>query len=301
MITFNPATMTSLQLQRLLQGTVMPRPVALASTIDLAGRPNLSPFSFFNVFGTNPGILVFSPILRRTDHSFKDTCLNVKEVPEVVINTVTTRMVEQTNLAGCEFERGTNEFLKAGFTAISSELVKPFRVQESPVQFECLVRQVIETGKRGGAGNLIICEVLLVHVTSSALDSHGQPDPGKLDLVGRMGGNYYVKASGKALFKVDRHKKAPCAGVDALPEDVRMSKVLTGNDLGRLGGCERLPSAPEVAEVMKSEYFGRWIIRADGSHSSFLEIAHQAARELIARNEIYEAVKLLLAASRVVM
>ncbi|HPT14133.1 MAG TPA: flavin reductase family protein [Bacteroidales bacterium] len=299
MITCNPATMTSLQLQKLLHGTIMPRPVALASTIDKLGRPNLSPFSFYNVFGTNPGVLVFSPVRRRSDHSFKDTCLNVKEIPEVVINAVSTKMVEQVNLAGCEFDRGVNEFLKAGLTPLPSELVKPFRVMESPVQFECSVKQVIETGKRGGAGNLVICEVLLVHVSASVLDSHGQPDPNKLDLVARMGGDYYIRASGKALFKVGRAKDKFCIGVDALPEEVRMSSVLTGNDLGRLGGCEKLPEAPEVLEVIKSDIFNKWIARSESKREMFTEIVHNAARELIGRNEVYEALKMLVAAARV--
>lgn len=299
MITYNPATITSLQLQKLLQGIIMPRPIALASTIDKQGRLNLSPFSFFNVFGSNPGVLVFSPMRRRADHSQKDTCLNIREVPEVVINAVTGNMIEQVNLAGSEFARGTNEFLKAGFTALPSELIKPFRVMESPVQIECSVRQVIETGKRGGSGNLVICEVLLVHVNPSVLDSHGHPDPNKLDLIGRMGGDYYVKASGRALFKIPRASEKFCIGVDSLPEDVRMSKILTGNDIARLGSCVEVPAAPEVLGVMKSEYFGRWLSQANGNREKLLGIAHSAARELIGRNEIPEAIKILLAASRV--
>jgi len=299
MITYNPANMTSLQLQKLLQGTIIPRPIALASTIDNLGRPNLSPFSFYNVFGTNPGVLVFSPVKRRSDHSFKDTCLNVKEIPEVVINAVTTDMVEQVNLAGCEFDRGVNEFLKAGLTPLSSELVRPFRVMESPVQYECTVKQVIETGKRGGAGNLVICEVLAVHISGSVLDGHGQPDPNKLDLAGRMGGDYYLRTTGKALFRIARAKDKFCIGVDALPEEVRMSSVLTGNDLGRLGGCEKMPEAPEIMDVIKSEIFNKWITRSESKRETFTGIVHNAARELIGRNEVYEALKLLVASARV--
>lgn len=298
MVTCNPYDMTSLQLQRLLQGTVMPRPIALASSIDNAGRPNLSPFSFYNVFGANPGILVFSPIRRRSDHLLKDTCLNVKEVPEVVINAVTYSMAEQVNLSGFEFSRGVNEFMKAGFTALPSERIKPFRVMESPVQFECSVKQVIETGKRGGAGNLIICEILLVHMSSDILDGHGYPDPGKLDLIGRMGGDYYLRASGKAMFKLAKTSEKTCIGIDSLPEEVRMSHILSGNDLGKLGCSDRLPSAPEVIEVMKSEIFIRWISRIKGNRDELILMAHHAAKELINRNEIFAAIKILLAADR---
>jgi hypothetical protein len=160
------------------------------------------------------------------------------------------------------------------------------------------VKQVIETGKKGGAGNLIVCEILLVHLSREALDSHGHPDPNKLDLIGRMGGDYYIKASCKALFKVGRVKDKACVGIDALPEEVRMSKVLTGNDLGRLGGCEKFPAAPEVLDMMKSEFFSKWIARSEANRETFTGIAHSAAKELIDRNEVFEALKLLLAASR---
>jgi flavin reductase (DIM6/NTAB) family NADH-FMN oxidoreductase RutF len=298
MVTCNPSDMTSLQLQRLLQGTVMPRPIALASTIDKAGRPNLSPFSFYNVFGANPGMLAFSPIRRRSDHILKDTCLNVKEVPEVVVNAVTYSMVEQVNLSGFEFSRGVNEFMKAGFTALPSDKIKPFRVMESPVQFECSVKQVIETGKRGGAGNLIICEILLIHINSDVLDGHGYPDPNKLDLIGRMGGDYYLRASGKSMFKLAKTSEKNCIGIDSLPEEVRMSHILSGNDLGKLGCCDRLPSAPDVIEVMKSEIFIRWISRIKGNRDELILMAHHAAKELINRNEIIAALKILLAADR---
>ena len=300
MITYNPAEMTSLQLQKLLQGTVMPRPIALASTVDKEGHPNLSPFSYFNVFGSNPGILVFSPI-RRRDHSLKDTCLNVQDVPEVVINVVTSGMVEQANIAGFEFSHGTNEFLKSGLTPVNSQIVKPFRVMESPVHFECAVKQVIETGKHSGAGSLVICEILLVHISTDRLDGHGHPDVDKLDLVGRLAGDDYIRVSGKAIIKVGRHQLKECIGVDALPEEVRMSRILTGNDLGRLGACENLPSAPEVLEMMKSELLSKWLSQAGGNREIFLERAHAAARELISRKNTTEALTLLLAASRIIV
>lgn len=298
MITYNPATLTPIQMLRLLQGTVMPRPVALVSTLNRQGYPALFPCSYYTIAGSDPGTLVFSPVRNRKDPSAKDTILNIKEIPEVVINAVTYRMVEQANLAGHEFTRATDAFLKAGFTALPSEKVRPFRIQESPVHFECAVKQVVETGKPGAADMLIICEVLLIHIDDSAIDSQGRTNPDKLDVVGRMGGDVYVKASGKALFRVRELHGKSCAGVDAFPEEVRMSSILTGNDLGRLGSCDHLPSAPEVLKVMKSEMFNRWVVRSQGSRETLISIVHSAARELIARNEIFEAAGILLASSR---
>jgi flavin reductase (DIM6/NTAB) family NADH-FMN oxidoreductase RutF len=197
----DPNTLPSHLLHRILLCAVAPRPIAFASTIDSLGKANLSPFSCFNVFGVNPSTLIFSPSRSGRTNELKDTYLNVKEVPEVVINMVTYSMVEQVNLASTEFPRGVNEFFKSGFTPIPSEKIKPFRVKESPVQIECKVRQVIETGNGPGSANLIICEVLLIHVNDNVLDKTGKIDTRKLDLVGRMGADYYVRASGRALFK----------------------------------------------------------------------------------------------------
>ncbi len=183
-------------------GAVAPRPIAFASTIDKAGNPNLSPFSFFNAFGANPPILIFSPARRGLDNTTKHSYENVKEVPEVVINVVNYAMVKQVNNASADFDKGVNEFEMVGFTMEPSQLVKPFRVKESPVQFECKVLQVIETGISGGAGNLVICEILRMHVNPAVLDSNGRIDPNKIDLVGRMGGDFYVRASGGSLFEL---------------------------------------------------------------------------------------------------
>ncbi|MEI6886141.1 MAG: flavin reductase family protein [Bacteroidota bacterium] len=199
---FDPKDLSIPKLQGLVQGAVGPRPIAFASTIDLLGRPNLSPFSFFNVFGMNPPLMIFSPSRKGRENTVKDTYLNVKEVPEVVINVVTYSMVQKVSDSSASFPRGVNEFEKVGFGMLPSELVKPFRVKESPVQFECRVLQVVETGTGGAAGNLVICEILRMHVDPGILDEKGRIDPHKADLVGRMGGNYYVRASGQALFEV---------------------------------------------------------------------------------------------------
>jgi len=201
---FDPKDLSIPKLQGLVQGAVAPRPVAFASTIDLQGRPNLSPFSFFNVFGLNPPLMIFSPSRRGRDNSVKDTYLNVKEVPEVVINVVSYGMVQKVSDASAAFPRGVNEFEQVGFGMVPSDLVKPFRVKESPVQFECRVLQVIETGTEGSAGNLVLCEILRMHVDPAILDEQGRIDPLKIDLVGRMGRDYYVRASGSAIFEIPK-------------------------------------------------------------------------------------------------
>lgn len=234
------------KLHRTILGAVAPRPIAFASTVDAKGIHNLSPFSFFNAFGVNPTTLIFSPSRRGRDNTVKHTYENVKEVPEVVINVVNYAMVEQMNLSSTEYPKDVNEFIKAGFTPIPSETVKPFRVKESPVQFECTVRDVIETGDKGGAANLVICEINLIHLDPDILDEEGEIDQHKIDLVGRMGGNYYCRTSGDALFTVKKPLQKLGIGVDALPEEVRLSKVLSGNDLGRLGNQESLPTAGEI-------------------------------------------------------
>ncbi len=200
----DPTDIAVPKLHHLILGAVAPRPIALASTLDKYGHPNLSPFSFFNAFGVNPTTLIFSPSRRGRDNTTKDTYENVKKVPEVVINVVTRELVELANLSSTEFPSDVNEFLETGLTMVPSMKVKPFRVKESPVQFECKVRQVIETGDQGGAGNLVICEILMVHVDDSVLDEQGVIDPNKIRLVGRMGGDHYVEAFGPALFDLKK-------------------------------------------------------------------------------------------------
>lgn len=236
-----------------LLGAVAPRPIAFASTIDKNGNVNLSPFSFFNCFGANPPILIFSPARRGRDNTTKHSYENVLEVPEVVINIVSYAMVQQMSLASTEYPKGVNEFIKAGFTELKSEKVKPPRVAESPASFECKVLQVIPTGDQGAAGNLIICEVLLAHVKDEVLDADGRIDPYKMDAVARMGGDYYCRAQGDAIFKVPKPLERIGVGIDQLPEAIRHSKILTGNDLGMLANVEQIPTASgDVSVEMKS-------------------------------------------------
>lgn len=300
MSTIDPNTIPPHHLHRVLLSAVAPRPIAFASTMDNLGRANLSPFSCFNVFGVNPSTLIFSPSRSGRTNELKDTCLNVKEVPEVVINMVTYSMVEQMNLASTEFPRGVNEFFKSGFTPIPSEKVKPFRVKESPVQIECNVRQVIETGSGPGSANLIICEALLIHIDDKMLDKSGVIDTRKLDLVGRMGADYYVRASGKALFTLGKPEHKFAIGVDSLPDNVRMSSILTGNDLGRLGSLKAMPSATEIEKYLVSPGFRIILEKPGSSGEKMVEESHQYAHGLIAKGELYEALLMLVATSQAV-
>ncbi|MBW6490967.1 MAG: flavin reductase family protein [Lentimicrobium sp.] len=247
--TFDSALIPHSELHKLMLGAIAPRPIAFASTVDAEGRPNLAPFSFFNAFGVNPSTIIFSPSRRGRDNTTKDTFENLKQVSEVVINAVTYSMVEQMSLASTEFPKGVDEFQKAGFTPLISEKVRPFRVKESPVQWECRVRDIVETGKGGGAANLIICEVLLVHVNQEVMNSAGLIDTRKIDLVGRMGGDFYVRAHGDALFEVEKPLTKPAIGIDALPLSLRNSTILTGNELGRLGSSEYRPNADELEKI----------------------------------------------------
>ncbi len=247
---FDTEVITQHELHRLILGGIAPRPIALASTLDENGIPNLSPFSFFNAFGVNPSTIIFSPARRSRNNTTKDTFENLKKIPEVCINAVTYSMVEQVSLASAEFDKSTNEFEKAGFTMIESLKIKPFRVKESPINWECKVRDIIETGTGGGAANLIICEVVAVHVDEDILKSDSMIDTEKVDLVGRMGGEYYVRANGNALFEVAKPLNKPVIGIDLLPQHIRNSEVLSGNDLGMLGSLESIPSVEEINSAL---------------------------------------------------
>lgn len=253
MLTINPQDVPVPILHHYLQGAVAPRPIAFASTVDKEGNVNLSPFSFFNLFGTKPPTLIFSPNRRVRDATNKHTLENVQEVDEVVINMVDYTMVEQMSLASCEFPKGTNEFVKAGFTEVPSQLVKPPHVGESKAIFECKVKQIISLGEEGGAANLVICEVILAHFSEDILDENGRIDQRKTDWVSRMGGDWYARASGEALFEIPKPSTQKGIGVDMIPDFIKSNPLFTGNDLGRLGNTEKLPRGFEI-EAFKIQY-----------------------------------------------
>jgi len=294
MLTINPKEVKVPVLHRYLLGAIAPRPIAFASTIDKNGNPNLSPFSFFNIFSANPPIAIFSPARSGRTGVTKHTHDNMKEVPEVVINVVNYAMVQQASLSSTEYPKGVNEFEKSGFTPIKSELVKPFRVKESPVQMECKVNQIIELGNQGGAGNLVICEIVLVHIDENILDANKNIDPNKIDLVSRMGGNWYCRASGDAIFEVTKPIATLGIGVDNIPATIRNSKVLSGNNLGQLGNIEKLPSSEEVIDFKNSAI--KDLITQFGKDPQQLHYQlHLKAKEYLDKGMVMEGWKTLLA------
>jgi flavin reductase (DIM6/NTAB) family NADH-FMN oxidoreductase RutF len=294
MLTINPKEVPSSVLHAYLLGAVAPRPIAFASTIDKDGNPNLAPFSFFNVFSSNPPIAVFSPARSGRTGQSKHTYDNIKEVPEVVINAVNYDMVQQTSLASTEYAKGVNEFVKAGLTPVASELVKPFRVKESPAQLECKVKQVIELGDKGGAGNLIICEIVLMHVSEAVLDANKQIDPAKIDLVARLGGNWYSRTNKSALFEVTKPIANLGIGIDQIPEYIRNSDVLTGNNLGQLGNVERLPGADEINSCKNTAAIKEVIDQYGKDAEQMKNHLHQIAKRLLEKGNVEEAWKVLL-------
>jgi flavin reductase (DIM6/NTAB) family NADH-FMN oxidoreductase RutF len=289
MKTVIPKEISTAELQGYLQGSIGPRPIALASTVDADGRPNLSPFSFFNLFSANPPILIFSPSRRVRDNTIKHTLLNVQATMQVVINVVDYNMVQQTSLSSTEYKDGVNEFVKSGLTMIPSEEVRPFRVKESPVQFECIVQEVIGLGNEGGAGNLVICEVVKIHIDERVLNEKGGIDQHKIDLVARMGGNWYTRA-GKGLFEVEKPLTTLGIGVDAIPNEAIDSGVFTGNELGILGNVEQLPSEEEILAFSQSEPDMRDILTSGNNIKKF-----EKAKKYLAENNVPLAWKTILA------
>lgn len=285
--TIDPNNVSIPELQGYLQAAVAPRPIAFASTVDKDGQVNLSPFSFFNMFSTNPPILVFSPSRRVRGNSTKHTLDNVLEIAEVCINVVNYPMVEQMSLASTEYEKGVNEFVKAGFTQVPSTLIQPPRVGEAPVAFECKVLQVLPLGTEGGAGNLVICQVILIHVQEQYLDEAGRLDTTKIDLVARMGGNWYARALGDALFEIPKPLLTKGIGIDALPESIRNSSILTGNNLGRLGNLEVLPDAAAI-ELMRTDS------EAAEALAKGADALHRLAQQRLDAGNTEEALKILL-------
>jgi len=287
-----PGEIKTALLHGYLLGAIAPRPICFASTIDNEGNSNLSPFSFFNVFGSKPPILIFSPARRVRDNTIKHTLENVYETKEVVINVVNYNIVQQANLTSCEYPKGINEFVKAGFTPLKSDIVKPFRVKESPAQLECKVLQVIETGKEGGAANLIICEVLCMHIDDNVLDSAGKIDPHKIDLVARMGADYYCRASGDAVFEVHKPNVELGIGVDALPAHIRNSHILTGNNLGMLGNST---SIPIVSAMVNDGHLAALLKEYTHDEDAKKHALHRYAKQLLDAGNVSMAWQVLLA------
>ncbi|TRZ44484.1 flavin reductase family protein [Robertkochia solimangrovi] len=290
MLTISPGEVTTAKLHGYLLGAVGPRPIAFASTIDKDGRVNLSPFSFFNVFSANPPILIFSPARRVRDNTEKHTLENCREVPEVVINVVSYEIVQQMSLSSSEYPKGVNEFEKGGFTMLKSDLVSPFRVAESPVQMECKVNEVVALGDEGGAGNLIICEVLRMHISEEVLSEDGNTiDQHKIDLVSRMGGNWYSR-SNQGMFEVPKPLSIPGIGVDNIPSSIRYSKFLTGNELGMLGNISELPGKEVVAQFVEESIEVKGVLSSDDEGE-----IHGLASRYLKENRVEDAWKLLLA------
>ncbi|ASZ10098.1 flavin reductase family protein [Chitinophaga pendula] len=289
-----PGAVKTSELHAYLLSAVAPRPICFASTVNREGLPNLSPFSFFNIFGSKPPTLIFSPSRRVRDNTVKHTLENIHATREVVINVVTYAMVQQTSLASCEYPAGVSEFEKAGFTPIASEKVRPFRVKESPVQLECSVRDVIETGQEGGAGNLVICEPVLVHINDDILNEKGQIDPHKIDLVARMGADYYCRASGSAVFEVPKPNTQLGIGVDALPSSIRQSHVLTGNNLGMLGNVHELPAIdPAYHDDHLKQIVQYYSVTPDEMEKEL----HRYAQKLLEQGHVQAAWQVLLSAA----
>lgn len=288
MLTLDPKTLPIQKLHQYLLGAVGPRPIAFASTIDAEGNTNLAPFSFFNVFSANPPIMIFSPARSGRTNETKDTYKNVKLNPEVVINVVNYDIVHQMSLASSPYAPGVSEFEKAGFTALKSDLIRPMRVAESPVQFECKVNEVVELGQEGGAGNLIICEVVKIHINEEVLDANGMIDQHKIDLVSRMGGNWYCRADQNSMFEITKPITTCGIGFDKLPADLKSSKILTGNDLGHLAGIEELPNETDVNEYKLLE-LSDLFVSLESEPVKLEESLHLRAKELLKENKLNEA------------
>jgi flavin reductase (DIM6/NTAB) family NADH-FMN oxidoreductase RutF len=294
--TIDASSLTPAEMQVYLHYAIAPRPICFVSTIDKNGEVNLSPFSFFNVFSINPPICVFSPTSRARDNTTKHTLENVLEVPECVINIVSYDMVQQTYLTSMDYKKGVNEFSKAGFTELASEAVKPPRVAESTVQLECAVNDVISLGKNGGAGNLVIAEVKRIHINEDILDANGKIDPHKIDLVARLGGDWYCRVTRDNLFKISKPigSAGIGIGVDAFPKEVKYSKVLTGNNLGVLGLVETLPSDEEVKAFGRTDEI-KELVDATISNSNTRTLhLHLKAKQLLDNGRVMDAWKVLL-------
>lgn len=288
MISFEPKDLSVKNLHGYLLSSVAPRPIAFASTIDANGNANLSPFSFFNVFSANPPIMIFSPARRVKNNTTKHTLENAEAIKEVVINVVNFDIVQQMSLSSTEYPEGVNEFDKSGLTMLKSDLVKPFRVAESPVQFECKVNDVVKLGNEGGAGNLVICEVVKMHISEDVLNEDKTINQEQLDLVSRAGGSYYSRAN-KGFFEIPKPLTTLGIGVDSMPDHVKNSMILTGNDLGLLGNVEMLPTESEIESFLK-DVSERYPNVRETSHRE----KHKIAQNYLSYGDVESAWKLLL-------
>ncbi len=294
MLTLDPKELPVPKLHGYLLGAIGPRPIAFASTVDENGVNNLSPFSFFNVFSAAPPILIFSPARNGRTNTTKDTYNNVKKVPEVVINIVNMDILHQMSLSSSPFAPEVDEFVKAGLTPVASETIRPMRVQEAPVQFECKVNQVIELGDQGGAGNLVICEVTKIHIHEDILGDDGMIDQKKINLVARMGGNWYCHANEASMFEITKPITTIGIGFDNLPEDIRNSSILDANDLAQLAGITELPNETDVNEYKLLELSDIFVTLED-EPAKLEEALHVRAKSLLANNDIEGAWMTLLA------
>lgn len=290
MLTIDPAETPQKDLHQFMLGTVAPRPIAFVSTVDDEGRPNLAPYSFFNAFSSNPPIVVFSSNRRGTNNTTKDTLENIRGMKECVINAVNYNIVRQMAVASVEFPTGVSEFEKTGLTPVASDLVKPPRVGESPAAMECVVQDIITLGDKGGAGHLIICRVVRMHVAKEVLGERNRIDPHKMDLMGRMGRAYYVRCSGQAIHTIVQDYLPVTIGYDALPEFIRSSSILTGNDLGKLAGMVALPQENVVETMRKDEE-----VKAALAHQHPKDALHYLAKQFLDREEVEKGFAILMA------
>lgn len=293
MLSFDPSELSHSERYAWMTGVVAPRPIALTSSVDKAGNVNLAPFSFFNMVSSSPPVLIFSPNRRGRDNTTKHTYENVLEVPEVVINIVSYDMVFQTSLSSVDFPKGVNEFVKAGFTPLASDIVKPPRVKESIAQFECKVQKVIPLGDTGGAGNLVICEIVKMHFSEEIVGTDGKIDHTKLDLVGRMGADWYARVTSESRFIVEKPIKTIGIGVDQIPADIQNSRILTGNQLGQLGNVEVLPDETEVNEY-KLTTLSDVFMEFEDNAQQLEQRLHQIAADQLNKGHVQEAWKTLL-------
>lgn len=288
MLSITPKELTPVQVQAYLQAAVGPRPIALASTIDEDGNANLSPFSFFNIFSSNPPILIFSPARRVRNNTIKHTLINAEATKEVVINIVNYDIVQQISLASTEYGDGVDEFVKAGLTKVKSDVVKPYRVAESPVQLECKVNQIVPLGTEGGAGNLVICEVVKIHIHEHILNENGAIDQAKIDLVARMGGNWYTRANA-GMFEVEKPLTTLGIGVDSVPDEIKKSDIFVGNDLGKLGNIEHIPTTEEVSAFLNDNQEIKALLESNNK-----EEIYKKAKDLLDNDKVLDAWKIIV-------